>query len=138
MIQFKKIVEAAKIPTIANPNDAGLDLYSIEEIELWMGEQRGIKTGIACAIPPGYVGIIKPRSGLAVRHCLDTKAGVIDAPYRGELIIVLRNDGSAPYKVKKGEKIAQMIVVPCLTEFEEVKDLDRTDRGKSGFGSSGS
>lgn len=138
MIQFKKLDENAIIPTIANPLDAGLDIYALESKRIWAGEQECFKTGIACAIPEGYVGIIKPRSGLSVRHCIDTKAGVIDASYRGELVVVLRNDSTRPKDFDIGDRIAQMIVIPVMTECCEVDELDFTERGKSGFGSSGS
>lgn len=138
MIKFKKLDENAIIPTISNPMDAGLDIYAMESKRLWAGEQECFKTGIACAIPMGYVGIIKPRSGLSVKHCIDTKAGVIDASYRGELVVVLRNDSTRPKDFDIGDRIAQMIVIPVMTKFTEVDDLDQTERGKSGFGSSGS
>lgn len=138
MIRFKKLIEEAKIPTIANDLDAGLDLVSMEDKTIWPNEQESFKTGLACAIPPGYVGIIKPRSGLAVKYQLDTKAGVIDASYRGELVVILRSYREEfKYEVKKGDRIAQMIVVPCITQTIEVTELDDTDRGKGGFGSSG-
>lgn len=137
MIKFKRLEEGAIIPKAQKPGDAGLDIYTLEDKTIYHCEQESFRTGIACAIPEGFVGVIKPRSGLALKHQIDTKAGVIDSNYRGELVIVLRNDGLRPYEFKKGERIAQLLVIPCLTNSEEVEELDDTNRGKTGFGASG-
>lgn len=137
MIKFKKLTEDAITPKAQKDGDAGLDIYTLEDKTVWPNEQQSFKTGIACAIPAGYVGIIKPRSGLALKHQIDTKAGVIDSNYRGELVVILRNDNFREYSFKAGDRIAQLIVIPCITDSIEVDDLDSTDRGNSGFGSSG-
>lgn len=137
MIKFKRLDDNAIIPRTQRDGDAGLDITTIESKTLWMGEQVSFKTGLACAIPAGYVGVIKPRSGLALKNQIDTKAGIIDSNYRGELVIILRNDSAKPYDFQAGDRIAQMLIIPCITESCEVDDLDDTDRGKSGFGSSG-
>lgn len=137
MIQFKKLDNDAIIPKAQKEGDAGLDIYTLEDKVLWHGEQMAFRTGVACAIPPGYVGVIKPRSGLALKHQIDTRAGVIDSNYRGEVVVILHNDGIREYAFNKGDRIAQLLVLPCVTESVEVDDLDDTDRGDSAFGSSG-
>lgn len=137
MIKFKKLDKDAIIPKAQKEGDAGLDIYSLEDKVVWPGEQQSIRTGIAMAIPSGFVGVVKPRSGLALKHQIDTKAGVIDSNYRGELVIVIRNDGIREYAFNKGDRIAQMLVIPCITGSMEVEELDETDRGDSGFGASG-
>ena len=105
---------------------------------MYFGEKTMIATGIAMAIPEGYVGLIKPRSGLAAKFGVDTMAGVIDSPYRGEVNVILTMEkAGAGIHLKKGERIAQLIVVPVMTEFVEVEQLGDTDRGKNGFGSTG-
>lgn len=137
MIKFKKLDKDAIVPKAQKEGDAGLDIYSLEDKVVWPGEQQSIRTGIAMAIPSGFVGVVKPRSGLALKHQIDTKAGVIDSNYRGELVIVIRNDGIREYAFNKGDRIAQMLVIPCITGSMEVEELDETDRGDSGFGASG-
>jgi dUTP pyrophosphatase len=97
-----------------------------------------IKTGISMAIPDGYVGLIWPRSGLAVKHGLDTMAGVVDSGYRGEVCVVLQNHGYEPYNVKAGDRIAQILFQSILSvQMIETEELNNSDRGQSGFGSSG-
>lgn len=138
MIKVKRLTETAKLPTRAHATDAGLDLYADEYGGMRKGGTRTIRTGIAMAIPNGYVGRIAPRSGLAVNHGIDILAGVIDSAYIGELMVALVNHGSAAYEVKPGDKIAQLLIQPVeLWMPEEVDELDGTERGASGFGSSG-
>lgn len=99
-----------------------------------------LRTGVAVALPAGTVGLVFGRSGLGVRHGIvpANAVGVIDADYRGELMVGLRNQGSTPYMVQPGERIAQLVVVPVLTpELEPVPDLGETARGENGFGSTG-
>lgn len=149
-LKAKKLNPLAKLPQRANPTDAGLDIFSVEEVTLFpvgnldgasMAElptRAAIKTGIALAVPEGYGLFIWPRSGLAVKHGLDRLAGVVDASYRGELQIVLTNLGNEPYTIKVGDKIAQGILAPiALSNVEEVDELDSTTRGEGGFGSTG-
>lgn len=138
LIQIKKLNEDATIPTKANKTDAGYDLYSIEDYEIPRECKKGIRTGISMAIPDGYVGLIWPRSGLAAKYAIDTLAGVIDSGYRGEVIVLLQNHGPANVKINKGDRVAQILFqsiaqLPLL----EVKDLEESDRGENGFGSSG-
>lgn len=126
------------MPKYAYLGDAGLDVFSAEDFTLKPGEWHGFSTGIASELPEGYFGRLAPKSGLAVKHGIDTFGGVIDNTYRGEWIVILVNHGKKAYEVKKGDKIAQII----LQRFEpvlvnEVQELTRTERQSSGFGSTG-
>jgi dUTP pyrophosphatase len=138
MIQFKRLTCSAIIPKISHEGDAGFDIYADEAGAVSFGDMTAISTGIAMAIPYGYVGLIKPRSGLAVTMGVDTMAGVIDAPYRGEVkvILTLAKAGQSVH-IAKGERIAQLVVMPVMTEWTEVEVLGNTERGKNGFGSTG-
>ena len=138
MIQFKRLTSTATIPKIAHEGDAGFDLYADQDGYVYFGQQTMIATGIAMAIPNGYVGLIKPRSGLAAKLGVDTMAGVIDAPYRGEVNVILTLEkAGAGIKLIKGERIAQLIVVPVMTDWVEVETLGDSERGSNGFGSTG-
>jgi dUTP pyrophosphatase len=118
--------------------DAAFDLRSAEELVVKPNETKVVRTGIKMAIPKGFVGLIWDRSGLAVKNSIHTLAGVIDAGYRGEVGVVLRNSGSSEFLVEKNMRIAQMIIQPHITaKFEEVDNLDETERNSGGFGSSG-
>ena len=102
------------------------------------GEQALIPTGFAWSIPRGYVGIVKDRSGLAVKKEINTHAGVIDSDYRGEIKVLIRNNGYYPFEVKKGDRIAQMLIVKHESfDLIEVSELDETERSSGGFGSTG-
>ena len=126
----------------ARPGDAGVDLVAAGDLELAPGGGRGlVPTGIAVAIPRGYAGFIQPRSGLALKHgvtCLNTP-GLIDSDYRGELKVLLVNtDPTEPFLVRRGERIAQLVVQAVEhVLFEEADELDDTDRGEGGFGHTG-
>lgn len=120
--------------------DAGLDLKSAEDITLEPGESAPVGCGIIIEIPPGYVGLVFPRSGLSTKKGLVLKntIGVIDADYRGEVICYMTNTGSFKYSINKYERIAQLVVIPCLTGFPlrvGLEDLTDTERGDGGFGS---
>ena len=140
-LQIKKINPDAVIPTFAYEHDAGMDLYSVETCEIASLERRVIKTGIAVAIPKGHVGLVWPKSGLAVKQGIDTLAGVIDAGYRGELGCMLINLSDAPIQIETGQKIAQMLVMPVahptIEEVDALPDVGGGGRGTKGFGSSG-
>jgi dUTP pyrophosphatase len=131
----------AVLPVRQHPGDAGLDLCCLEPIHLEPGERGMIQTGIAIAVPPGYAGLVVPRSGLAARHgvSLVNAPGTIDAGYRGELqVLLLNNDREQPFLASSGERIAQLLLVPvALPEVELVTALDDTARGGGGFGSTG-
>lgn len=137
MIEFSKINQAALIPVRQTEGSAGFDLHAVEPISIWPGEWEKIKTGISVNVPVGCVGLIRPRSSLAARHGLDVLAGVIDSDYRGEVIVVLINLGSERYDVQIGDRVAQLVVTPIITESIEVAWLDDTARGANGFGSTG-
>lgn len=139
MIKFKKLNVQATLPTRGSDYSAGLDLaYCGPEFELFPGDSHTFGTGVACAIPDGFYAQIAPRSGLAVRHGIDVLAGVIDSDYRGEVGVVLVNHGHRQWKVHNGMRIAQMIVKPVLlSDAEWANDLDETERGEGGFGSTG-
>ena len=137
-VSVKKLDPTAVIPTRANAHDAGYDLYALEDLEIGPHNQKLVKTGVSMAIPKGYVGLIWPRSGLAHKHGLDVFAGVIDAGYRGDIGVILYNSKLDHYKIKKGERIAQ-ILFQKIEGFElvEVSELNKTDRDADGFGSTG-
>ena len=128
------------LPCYATPGAAGLDVVAAEDLDLAPGQRHAVATGFAVAIPPGYEIQVRPRSGLAFKHGLSVPnaPGTIDSDYRGELKILLINHGDAPFPVRRGERIAQLVpaaVVPA--RFEEVASLDETERGAGGFGSTG-
>lgn len=135
-INFKLNHPDAKAPTRAHHFDAGNDLYSIENIDLYPGVTK-IKTGVSVALPAGTVGVIKDRSSMGIKG-LHVYAGVIDHGYTGEISVVLYNMSDKPYPVRVGDKIAQLVVLPIsVVDWEQSDSLEATDRGDSGFGSSG-
>ena len=132
--------EGLPLPSYASDGAAGLDVVSAEDVTLAPGARHAVATGFAIAIPPGYEVQVRPRSGLALKHgvtCLNTP-GTIDSDYRGEVKVILANLGAEPFEVRRGERIAQLVPATVLrAEFEEVEDLDSTERGGGGFGSTG-
>lgn len=142
-IRLKKVHPKAVIPKRATPGSAGLDLSAcIEEpVTLSPGGLAMLPTGLAVALPSaGCVALIYARSGLAVRHgiALSNGVGVVDSDYRGEIKVGLCNVGSEPYTIQPGERIAQMVIAPVLLPpVLEVDELDETERGAGGFGSTG-
>ncbi|MBT3578178.1 dUTP diphosphatase, partial [archaeon] len=139
-IKFKKIHAEAVIPKYAKLGDAGLDLYSIEETAILPGEHKLVKTGLQMQIPPGFEAQVRPRSGLALKNkvtVLNTP-GTVDSGYRGEIGVILMNHGKEPFKVNKQDRIAQIVIAKHETpEIQEVKELDNSERGEGGFGSTG-
>jgi len=126
----------AQLPTRGDPFAAGLDLYASED-HLVTKKQTLVSTGVAMAIPEGYFGNIRSRSGMAYKHGVFTEAGIIDSSYRGE-IKVLMYTNSEDYQIKKGDRIAQLIIQPYSTMNPvQVNTLDTTERGNGGFGSTG-
>jgi len=137
-LQIQKLDPEARIPLFSYKGDAGMDIFSIEELDIAPGEKVSIRTGLRLAIPKGHAGFVWDKSGLAVKHHLKTMAGVIDSNYRGEFLVVLTNLGKEIYHVEKGSKIAQLIISPIASlEIEESEISDETERGQGGFGSSG-
>ncbi|MCW1888570.1 MAG: dUTP diphosphatase [Candidatus Moranbacteria bacterium] len=138
IIQAKKIHPEAKLPERAHASDAGLDLFILDDVVLEKGAIVVLGTGIAMAIPEGYVGLIWDKSGLAARHGLTCLGGVIDAGYRGEIMVTLANLGTDAYTITKHQKIAQLLIQEvALPKLEEVEELDETLRGENRFGSTG-
>lgn len=136
-LAVKRLSLDAKLPARAHPGDAGLDLFSIDEAVLSPGEPVRIPTGIAMAVPDGCVGLICDRSSLGSRG-LRVLGGVVDAGYRGEVQVVLINLRNEPFRMAKGDKIAQMLVLPVnLCGVEELAELGNTPRATGGFGSTG-
>jgi dUTP pyrophosphatase len=136
-LKIKRIHPEAKSPAYGHPGDAGLDLFSCVDCVLDEGEVRAVQTGIKVAIPAGHVGLIWDKSGISLKG-VHRLAGVVDAGYRGEIQVVMVNLGCEPYEIKKGMKIAQMLVQPIdEVKVVEAEDLDGTTRGEGGFGSTG-
>ena len=139
-IPLKKLDERAILPTRGSALAAGADLYALDGVTVAAGETVLVHTGIALAIPEGYAGLVYARSGLATKRGLApaNKVGVIDADYRGEIMVALHNHGTETQSVDAGERIAQLVVTPFLSvEFDECDALDETARGTGGFGSTG-
>jgi len=141
-VNIKKLHKDAIIPTYGTEFSAGADLYACikEAILINPGETVVIHTGIALEVPAGYAGLVYARSGLASKKGLApaNKVGVIDADYRGEIMVALHNHSQKPAKVEKDERIAQMVITPFLAaDFFEVDELSETLRGSGGFGSTG-
>lgn len=141
-VNVKKLKEEAIVPTYGTDFAAGADLYACldEAVTIAPGETYLVKTGIAMEIPAGYAGLVYARSGLATKKGLApaNKVGVIDADYRGEIMVPLHNHSKVDAVIEPKERIAQMILTPFLTaQYTVVDELSDTDRGDSGFGSTG-
>lgn len=140
-IRIQLLHPDAQAPHRAHVDDAGADLRCVEDVVLRPGERALVNTGIALALPPGTVGLIHPRSGLAAKYGLSivNSPGTIDAGYRGEIKVCLHNtDPAEVVTLPKGTRIAQLLVQRVeLPGFEVVEDLDRTERGSGGYGSTG-
>lgn len=142
-VNFKKLDNNAKVPTYGSPYSAGADLYALtkgETITFLPGETKIVHTGIAMEIPEGYAGLIYARSGIANKRGLapSNKVGVVDADYRGEIMVSLHNHSNETQQIADGERVAQMVIAPFLSvEYNEVTELSETVRGEGGFGSTG-
>lgn len=142
-VNIKKLTDNAVIPTRGSEEAAGYDLYAYipkQAETIPAGETRVISTGIALEIPKGYVGLVYARSGLATKRALRPAncVGVIDSDYRGEIGVALHNDGDVAQTIHIQDRIAQIVIAPYLAvDFVEVDNLDDTDRGDGGFGSTG-
>ncbi len=140
-ILVKRLDPELPLPSHARSGDAGVDLFARDGGVLGPGERGHVPTGIAVAIPEGFVGLITPRSGLATRHgiSLVNSPGVLDSGFRGEIHVVVINQGSEGFTYRRGDRIAQLVVVPFVTqELVVVDELPDSGRGDGGFGSTGS
>lgn len=140
VLEVRRLDPDLPLPTYAHPGDAGLDLFAADTTTLQPGERALIPCGIALAIPQGHVGLVHPRSGLAVDHGLTVlnAPGTIDAGYRGEVKVLLVHHGREAVEIRHGERIAQLLVMPIVAvDVREVDRLDDTVRGSGGFGSTG-
>lgn len=140
-LRFIRLNEKATLPTRAHDSDAGLDLYAAEGARITPGGRVSVGTGLAVAIPEGLAGLVLPRSGLALKHgiALVNSPGLIDPGYRGEVrVLLLNTDGSSEFRIKPGDRVAQLLLVPIATARPlEADALDSSIRGGGGFGSSG-
>ena len=137
IIKAKKLDNRAKLPSSAHDGDLGCDLYALDTGNIQPGTQIRLHTGIALEFPPGWGGIIKDRSSLASLR-IYTAAGVIDGGYRGEIVVLMRNDGDEPYRYHAGDKMAQIVPVQVGDwTVEECNNLSGTSRADGGFGSTG-
>lgn len=137
-LQVKKISNNATIPSRGSKHSVGYDLYSAKDIMIPSNSHKLIPTDIAICMPKGVYGRIAPRSGLSYKYSTNVGAGVIDSDYRGNIKVLLFNHGISNLKIKKGERIAQLILEKCkIVSVEEVKELNYTQRGEKGFGSTG-
>jgi dUTP pyrophosphatase len=140
VLDVRRLDPALPLPSYAHPGDAGLDLYAADTTVLQPGERALIPCGVAIAVPAGYVGLVHPRSGLAVDHGLTVlnAPGTIDSGYRGEVKVLLVNLGQSMTEVRHGQRIAQLVLMRVdLVDVREVDRLDATERGSGGFGSTG-
>lgn len=139
-VKFRKCDPHAVLPSYAHPGDAGMDVRSIEDLTLAPGERKLVHTGLVMMLPPDAEAQVRPRSGLALKHGVTVlnAPGTVDAGYRGEVGVILVNLGAEPFAVKKGDRIAQIVVAPCVqARVELTEETDETDRGAGGFGSTG-
>ena len=139
-LKFKRIHPDAVLPEYAHPSDAGMDVKSIDDLVIAPGKRALVHTGLVMALPPMYEAQVRPRSGLALKKgvtVLNTP-GTIDSGYRGDVGVILINLGEEDFEIKKGDKIAQIVIAPVtVAEIVETDVIDDTDRGEGGFGSTG-
>ena len=143
-VRIQRLSHAHGLPAYATPGSAGLDIAAAiagdEPMELAPGARALVPTGLRLAVPEGFEAQIRPRSGLALRHglMLPNSPGTIDSDYRGELQVIVMNAGSEPVRIERGMKIAQLVLMPVpRVAWQECAELDATERGEGGFGSTG-
>ena len=140
-VALRKLAPDLPLPSYAHPGDAGADLMAAQEVELAPGERALVPTGVAIALPPGYVGLVHPRSGLAARLGVTVlnAPGTVDAGYRGEIMVILVNhDRHHPVRIARGDRIAQLVIQRVEeAEFDVVQELPDSRRGTGGHGSTG-
>jgi len=139
-LAFKRVSPDAILPAYAHPSDAGMDLMSVDDLVIPAGKRALVHTGLVMLLPPMYEGQVRPRSGLALKKgvtVLNTP-GTIDSGYRGEIGVILANFGDEDFTVAKGDRIAQLVIAPVTQPtIVETTEVDETDRGAGGFGSTG-
>lgn len=141
-VQIKRLPNGAglPLPAYATSGAAGMDIVSAEQVTIAPGARHAVATGLAVAIPEGFEIQVRPRSGLALKHGISVPntPGTIDSDYRGELKVILVNLGHEPFAIAPGDRIAQLVLAPVVQAvWDEVADLDATERGEGGFGSTG-
>jgi len=137
-LKVYKAYPDATLPSRGTPGSAGLDLVAYKKTTISTNTTDLVDTGLHVEIPEGYVGIVKIRSGFATKFNVTENAGVIDSDYRGPLKVAIANVSSDPLKILKGDRIAQLLVIPCwMGNIKEITELSETSRGESGFGSTG-
>jgi dUTP pyrophosphatase len=141
-VQVKRLPhgEGLDLPRYATDGAAGMDVLSAEDLTLEPGSRHAVATGLAVAIPSGYEIQVRPRSGLALKHGISVPntPGTIDSDYRGELKVILINHSAEPFAIHRGDRVAQLVLAPVtLARWSEVAELDETERGSGGFGSTG-
>ena len=141
-VQVKRLPhgEGLKLPGYATDGAAGMDVVSAEALTLTPGARHAVATGLALAIPVGFEVQVRPRSGLALKHgiTVPNTPGTIDSDYRGELKVILINLGNGPFEIRRGDRIAQLVLAPVTrAAWQVVEELDETARGEGGFGSTG-
>jgi dUTP pyrophosphatase len=141
-VQIKRLPHGAglPLPAYATSGAAGMDIVSAEQVTIAPGARHAVATGLAVAIPVGFEIQVRPRSGLALKHGISVPntPGTIDSDYRGEMKVILVNLGHEPFAIARGDRIAQLVLAPVVQAvWDEVADLDATERGEGGFGSTG-
>lgn len=141
VLKFKRIHPDAEIPAYAHESDAGMDVKSVDDTIVKARSRALVRTGLVMILPPMYEAQVRPRSGLALKSGITVlnTPGTIDSGYRGEVGVILFNSGDVDFEVKKGDKIAQIVIAPVTRPeaIEETDAIDDTDRGAGGFGSTG-
>ena len=139
-LKFKRIHPNAVLPAYAHPSDAGMDIRSVADMTVPARGRALVPTGLVVLLPPLYEAQVRPRSGLALKHGITVlnTPGTIDSGYRGEIGVILFNSSDVDFQVKKGDRVAQVVIAPVTQPvIEEAQEIDETDRGAGGFGSTG-
>ncbi|MGN0875696.1 MAG: dUTP diphosphatase [Kiritimatiellia bacterium] len=139
-LKFKRIHPDAVLPAYAHPSDAGMDIRSVADVTVPARGRALVPTGLVVLLPPLYEAQVRPRSGLALKHGITVlnTPGTIDSGYRGEIGVILYNSSDVDFQVKKGDRVAQVVIAPVTQPvIEEAQEIDETDRGAGGFGSTG-
>ena len=136
-VPARRLRPAARLPERQSPGAAGYDVYAAEDTVVPARQRALVPSGVALAIPAGYEGQVRPRSGLALRYGVSAHFGTIDSDYRGEILVLLQNHSDEDYKVQAGDRIAQLVIAPVVAAAFVEADLDETQRGGGGFGHTG-